>query len=188
MVRSFDGSRIDVEWLVGACEEALRAPTAGNCAGVSMTVIDDGLVRAYLDTATDEAWRARSPRAAGLMRAGAVVVVTSLPEAYARRYRESDKSPSELADIANWPVPYWHTDAAMATMSLLLLIEEAGCQAAMWGAFRSEREILTFARTEAGSRLFCSVLVGRGDGQDRRSRSLDRPVAPRRDRVRRLVV
>jgi hypothetical protein len=188
MVRSFDGSAIDPDSLEGLCVEALRAPTAGNCAAVSMTVVDHDLVPAFFRAAADEEWRRTAPRASGLARAGAVVVVTSQPEEYARRYRETDKSATGLGELASWPVPYWHTDAAMATMALLLLIEEAGWQATIWGAFRREDEILEFVDAPAGSRLFASALIGHGDGKDRRSSSLDRAVPARADRVRRLGV
>jgi hypothetical protein len=188
MVRSFDGRAIDADQLVGICAEALRAPTAGNCAGVSMTVIDGERISAFFIAAADDAWRRSAPRAPGLMRAGAAVVVTSEPETYVRRYREPDKSSAGLGELASWPVPYWHTDAAMATMALLLLIEEADWAATIWGAFRREDEILRLAGASQGSRLFGSVIIGHADGADRRSASLDRAVPRRADRVRRLGV
>jgi nitroreductase len=188
MVRSFDGRPVDGAWLTESCAEALRAPTAGNTAGVEMTVATGKLVEAFFTVATDATWRESAPRAEGLMRAGAIVVVSSLPGLYAARYSESDKRDSGLDDVAAWPVPYWHTDAAMATMALLLLVEEAGLDACLWGAFRHEREILDFAECASDARLFASILIGYGDGHDRPSRSLSRDVPSRLDRVRRLGV
>lgn len=185
MVRSFDGRPIDMDRLDGLCAEALRAPTAGNAAGVSMVTAGRDTVPGFFAAATDPAWRTSAQRAPGLQRAGAVVLVLAHPERYFDRYAEGDKAASGLSNPAEWPVPYWHTDAAMAAMALLLLINEAGWAATLWGSFRHSDAILQWAQAGSGE-LFASVLVGHGDGLDRRSASLDRPHPTRRDRVRRL--
>jgi nitroreductase len=183
MVRSFDGTPVDPAWLADVCAQALWAPTAGNSAGVRFHTIAAELVGEYFDVATDEAWRAGSRRAAGLRRAGAVVLVTSRRGEYVARYAESDKRNSGLDDESNWPVPYWHTDAAMATMALLLLLEEGGWQATLWGNFRHEDEILHWAGIEDED-LFATVLIGKSDGNDVSSASLARDVPSRASRVR----
>ncbi|HUZ39813.1 MAG TPA: nitroreductase family protein [Acidimicrobiales bacterium] len=183
MVRSFDGTPVDPMWLHELCAEALRSPTAGNSAGVRFHTIGAALVGEYFNVATDESWRAHARRAEGLQRAGAVVLVTSRRSEYVARYAEADKLNSGLDDESNWPIPYWHTDAAMATMALLLLIEESGWQAALWGNFRHEDDILRWARIEDED-LFATVLIGRADGKDVASPSLARDVPSRESRVR----
>lgn len=185
MVRSFDGSPVDLDWLASACATALLAPTAGHSAGVRMTVIARSRVGEFLEAASDAAWREGSPRAAGWARAGALVIVSSRVGDYLARYAEPDKAASGLADRAAWPVPYWHGDAAMATMSLLLLVEEAGLAAGLWGAFRNAEAVRRFAGL-GDEELFATVFVGRPDGHDTRSASLSRPVPHRADRVRRI--
>ena len=45
--------------------------------------------------------------------------------AYTSRYSEADKQGHGLEVAANWQVPFWLTDAAMATQNLLLLAEDA---------------------------------------------------------------
>jgi nitroreductase len=182
MVRSFDGTPVDPAWLGALCAQALWAPTAGNSAGVRLHTVGPDLLREYFEVATDEEWRSHARRAEGLQRAGAVVLVTSLRSEYVARYAEADKRDSGLDDEANWPIPYWHTDAAMATMALLLLIEESGWQAAMWGNFRHEQEILRWAHVE-GEDLFATVLIGKADGNDVASSSLARDVPSREERV-----
>jgi hypothetical protein len=141
------------------------------------------LTAEYFTVATDEEWRTSARRAEGLQRAGAVVLVTSLRSAYVARYAEADKRTSGLDDETNWPIPYWHTDAAMATMALLLLIEESGWQAALWGNFRHEEAILRWARVDDED-LFATVLIGKADGNDVSSSSLARDVPSRESRVR----
>jgi len=182
MIRSFSGAPIDLHLLRGHCELALLAPTAGNSAGVRFTVVSTDKVGDYFDVATDESWRATAARFPGLARAGAVVLVSCRPEDYEARYRETDKAASGLSDRAEWPIPYWHTDAAMATMALLLLIEEAGLGATLWGAFRHVDAVRQWAGLE--DELFATVLIGVPDGEDVPSRSLQRPVPSRAERVR----
>lgn len=186
MVRSFDGSPIDLEVLDELCREALRAPSAGNTAGTSFVTVAGADVAGYFDAATDADWRANAPRASGLMRASAVVAALCQPDMYLSRYGEPDKEKSALSDRDRWKVPYWYTDAAMATMALLLLIEEAGFSATLWGNFRREEQVLDFLDAPMGSTLFATILLGRTDGSDRRSASLDRDTATRQQRVRRL--
>jgi nitroreductase len=183
MVRSFDGTPVDTQWLNELCAQALWAPTAGNSAGVRFHTVGPALTGAYFEVATDEEWRARARRATGLQRAGAVVLVTSRRAEYVARYAEADKRSSGLDDESNWTIPYWHTDAAMATMALLLLIEESGWQATLWGNFRHEDEILRWAHID-GEDLFATVLIGRADGHDVASSSLARDVPSRESRVR----
>ena len=185
MVRSFDATPVDPEWLDAQCAESLRAPSAGNSAGVRLYTLSRALVPDFFAAATDQTWRERSRRSEGLARCGGVVVVTSRPGDYAARYAEADKTSSGLDELNSWPLPYWHTDAAMVTMALLLLIEEGGWHATLWGNFRHGDDVLKLvgARDEE---LFCSVLVGRGDGHDVTSTSLARKIPARRDRVRRV--
>jgi len=185
MVRSFDGRPVDQDQLDELCVSALWSPTAGNSAGVRLHTVGAALVSDYLTVATDAAWRASSRRYAGLSRAGAVVLVTSRPQDYLERYAQPDKATSGLAAPDAWPVPYWHADAAMATMALLLLIEEAGLQATLWGNFRYEADVLRWAGI-TDERLFATVLVGHGDGNDEPSASLGRVVPSRRTRVSRI--
>lgn len=185
MVRSFDGTPVDLDWLDGLCTEALRAPTAGNSAGVRMHTVGANAVPAYFNVATDQQWRDTNPRAPGLQRAGGVVLVACRVRDYLDRYSEADKSASGLGDRSAWIVPYWYTDAAMATMALLLLLEESGWQATLWGNFRNETAVLNWA-TASEESLFATVLVGRSDGRDTPSSSLHRHVSDRASRVQRV--
>jgi len=187
MVRSFDGTPVDLDWLDELCAVALWAPSAGNSAGVRMHTIGHELVPQYFEVATDEAWRQSARRAPGLQRAGAIVLVTARPQDYLARYAEPDKFSSGLHESAAWPLPYWHADAAMATLALLLLIEEDGWQATLWGNFRHGGDVLNWAHVEDET-LFGAILVGRGDGNDVASQSLSRNVPPRAQRVRRVEI
>jgi nitroreductase len=182
MVRSFTGAPVDLVQLRQLCETALWSPTAGNSAGVRLRIVEHDRVGDYFAVATDEQWRSNSRRFPGLSRAGAVVFVTSLPDAYLSRYSEPDKASSGLADRDHWPIPYWHGDAAMATMSLLLLLEEVGLSATIWGSFRYVDAVRRWANIEE-EELYASILIGVGDGADHVSASLARKVPSRAERV-----
>ncbi|NNN03183.1 MAG: nitroreductase family protein [Acidimicrobiaceae bacterium] len=185
MYRSFTGDPLDLTRVSELVAESLRAPTAGNCAGVRATVVGPERLGEFLLAATDEEWRMHSRRLEGLSRAGAVVIFSSLPEVYAARYRESDKADSGLGDVAAWPVPYWHTDAAMATLGCALLCENEGWGVALWGAFRHAEALHRFAHLE-NEEIFATLFVGIPDHRDPPSSSLARTVPTRAQRVRRL--
>jgi nitroreductase len=186
MTRSFDGSAVDEAWLDELCATALWAPTAGNSAGVRFYTLGPSAVDDYLARATDAEWRERSRRYEGLRRAGAIVIVTARVGEYLQRYSENDKAESALSEESAWPLPYWHTDAAMATMALLLLLEESGWQAALWGNFRHGDAIMKWLGVH-DEELFATIFVGRGDGNDPPSASLVRSVLSRQARVARLT-
>ncbi len=184
MTRAFDGGELEEPELVELCTEALRAPTAGHARGVRTVVLaGQAGVHDYLAAATDAEWRASSSRAPGLAMAGGAVVIVCDPSAYATRYADDDKAASGLGDLDAWPLPYWHTDAAFATMSLLLLIEDAGLSACFLGAFRRHREVLGLVNAPSGTELFGTVLVGRASAAQAPSGSLRRPGPTRAERV-----
>ena len=99
MVRSFDGTPVPEDLLLSWASDALRSPTAGNTAGVRLVIVRSHRVAEFFDAATDETWRTRARRAAGLQQAGAVVMAFSNPTLYAERYAESDKASSGLGSI-----------------------------------------------------------------------------------------
>jgi hypothetical protein len=70
-------------------------------------------------------------------------------------------------------------------MALLLLLEDRGLAATLWGNFRREQEILEWANID-GENLFASVLLGHPDGNDVASASLEREVPSRSSRVTRV--
>ncbi len=186
MTRSFLEAPLDQDRLDALCAQALRAPTAGNTAGVRMTTVAADQVAQYFDCATDPHWRATSRRFEGVRHAGAVVLVSSRPQDYFARYADVDKAASGLVEPAAWLVPYWHTDAAMATMALLLLLEEQRLGATLWGNFRHDERVRAWAGLN-DEVLFASVLVGEPDANDPASTSLARRVPSRSQRVRRVA-
>ena len=61
-----------------------------------------------------------------------VIIPCSSKAAYLRRYAEDDKGWTDQ-DEARWPVPFWHMDAAMASLLILLTAVDEGLGACFFG-------------------------------------------------------
>jgi nitroreductase len=185
MVRSFATDPVDRTVLDTILEAAVRAPTAGNTGGTALVALcSPDETATYWDATTDEAWRESSSRYAGLRRAPVILLAYASAEAYVARYGEPDKADPRLgSDPEQWPVPYWTGDAAFAVMSVLLATVDAGLGACVLGNFRGEPELGAALNVPAQWRLFCAVALGRPDGQDQPSRSLDRAPPARDQRI-----
>jgi nitroreductase len=177
MVRSFSSDPIDADVVDCLLRAALRSPTAGNTGGTAWVVLvgHEQTVR-YWEVATDEAWRRANPgRFEGLRRAPVVLLAYTRPSAYVARYAEPDKHDARLGTaVEEWPVPYWYGDAAFGVMTVLLGAVDAGLGACMLGSFRGEATLAETLGVPDGWRLFGGVVLGRPDGKDHRSASLDR--------------
>jgi nitroreductase len=132
MVRSYDPTRpVAREKLDELLRLAMRAPSAGHTQGWQFLVLDDITSRGVFWSATasggaPDAWLAR------VQTAPALIVVFSDRNAYFARYAEADKG-STPPDQQDWPVPYWHIDAGMAAMILLLGAVDQGLGGLFFG-------------------------------------------------------
>ena len=81
---------------------------------------------------TSQAGGSQSTRLRGMMRAPVLVVPCSSKVAYLRRYAEPDKGWTD-EDEARWPVPFWHMDAAMASLLILQTAVDAGLGGCFFG-------------------------------------------------------
>ena len=187
MTRSFDASPLDPDEVDELLSTALRAPSAGNSRGIGwVSLIGKREVERYFAAATDDAWRASSPRAEGLARASAIGLCLADPAAYVARYAAEDKVTSGLgAGPSAWPIPYWIGDAGATVLASLLLAEERGWAACFLGTFRRAAELRAAFSIPPSVVIYGAVLLGRADGADHPSRSLDRRVPTRASLVRR---
>ena len=173
MTRAFTGEPVEPDVVDELAALALRAPSAGNTQGRDLVVLTQAAHRSrFWEAATDEAWRQRSRRFAGLSRAPVVVLAVADPEAYDARYREPDKD--EPAGTTGWPVPYWHVDAGFVALQLLLLAEDAGLGAAFLGNFRNEEAVKDAFGIPTAMAWTGTVLLGHRAADDPPSASLAR--------------
>jgi nitroreductase len=132
MVRRYTDDPVDRSVVDRALDRATRAPSAGFTQGWAFLV---------LDTPADVAafWRAATPPglgtdawSRGMRRAPVVVVPMSSRQAYLDRYAEPDKTQVARSE-SRWPVPYWHVDAGMAALLILLSVVDDGLGACFFG-------------------------------------------------------
>jgi nitroreductase len=148
MVRRFDPDRpVGRPVIAALLDLATRAPSAGFSQGWHFLVLDDPASRSRFWTATafdrpEDAWLA------GMRTAAALIVPLADRSAYLTRYAKSDKAHSSSATPAptegpaagasadadaQWPVPYWDLDTAMASVIALLAATDVGLGSCFFG-------------------------------------------------------
>ena len=134
MVRNYTEEPVDAAVVDRALRNATRAPSAGFSQGWGFLVLDtEEDVRRFWTATSDEADLADPDDwLTGMMRAPVVVVPCSSKAAYLARYAEADKGWTD-EDEARWPVPFWHMDAAMASLLILQTAVDEGLGACFFG-------------------------------------------------------
>jgi nitroreductase len=133
MVRRYSDEPVDPAVVERALGRAVRAPSAGFTQGWAFLVLDRPADVVAFWTAATPPGRGTDAWSSGMRRAPVVVVPWSSQQAYLDRYAEPDKGWSD--DGTGWPVPYWHVDAGMAAMLMLLSVVDDGLGAS--SAFRA---------------------------------------------------
>jgi nitroreductase len=132
MIRTYAETPVDPRVVDRALANATRAPSAGFSQGWAFLVLDtpEDVRRWWLATSDDvdhpDTWLA------GMMRAPVVIVPCSSKAAYLGRYAEPDKGWTDR-DEARWPMPFWHMDAAMASLLILQTAVDEGLGSCFFG-------------------------------------------------------
>lgn len=134
MIRNYADLPVDPTVVDRALQNATHAPSAGFSQGWGFLVLDTPAdVRRWWTVTTDpESLADPDDWLTGMMRAPVVIVPCSSKAAYLKRYAESDKGWTD-EDEARWPVPFWHMDAAMASLLILQTAVDAGLGACFFG-------------------------------------------------------
>jgi nitroreductase len=132
MIREYADTPVDPAFVDRALSNAVRAPSAGFSQGWAFLVLDrrEDVDRFWEATTTPgelpDSWLS------GMRTAPVVIIPCSSKAAYLNRYAESDKGWTDR-DEARWPVPFWHMDAAMASLMILLTAVDEGLGACFFG-------------------------------------------------------
>ena len=174
MVRAYDPDRpVPRDEVNVLLDLAIRAPSAGFTQGWRFLVLDTPAARDAFWSATTVPGDMPDSWLAGLATAPVLIVIFSDKDAYLDRYAEPDKGWTDR-DEHRWPIPYWHVDAGMAALLVLLGAVDRGLAACFFGvpAGRSESLAVAFA-VPSGMAPVGVVSLGYGV-PDRRSPSLRR--------------
>jgi nitroreductase len=132
MIRAYADTPVDPAVVDRALANAVRAPSAGFSQGWAFLVLDQrpDVDRFWEVTTTPgelpDSWLA------GMRTAPVVVIPCSSKAAYLGRYAEPDKGWTD-EDEARWPVPFWHMDAAMASLLILQTVVDEGLGGCFFG-------------------------------------------------------
>ena len=157
MTRFFAGGPNQAE-VASICALALRAPSAGFSQGSHFLVLAEDELSHFWQLSGAGEWFAKS--ASGVLNASTVVLVLGDQAAYLERYSATDKSQHELHVAENWGTPYWLTDPAMAAENLLLLAEERGWGALLFGLFGNHRLILDSLNVPPTVQCIGAIAIG----------------------------
>jgi nitroreductase len=135
MIRDYAETPVDPAIVDRALENATHAPSAGFSQGWAFLVLDRPAdVRRFWAVSADDIHHP-DPWLAGMMRAPVVILPCSSKAAYLDRYAEPDKGHPDR-DESWWPMPFWHMDAAMASLLILQTVTDAGLGGCFFGVFR----------------------------------------------------
>lgn len=172
MTRRFDTASLDLAEVTRLCDLARRAPSAGFSQGSHLIVLaGDSLERFWTTTGSGE-WFARTQP--GVLEAPVVVLGVADPDAYVKRYGEADKAGHGLEHDQGWAVPFWLTDTAMVLQNLLLLAEDRGWGALLFGVFRNGERALAELGAPPQCQVVAAVALGHRASDDRPTGSATR--------------
>jgi len=130
MVRRYDPARpVDPAVVDRMLDHATHAPSAGFSQGWAFLRLDTPDAVATFWRATSRDPDAANPWLDGMRTAPVVIVPLSCEQAYRERYAEPDKQHTGQ----EFPVPYWHTDTAMAALLILQTAVDEGLGACFFG-------------------------------------------------------
>ncbi len=132
MVRRYAPDPVDPDVLDRMLAHAVRAPSAGFSQGWAFLRLETPADVHRFWTATTLDPDASNDWLDGMRTAPALIVPMSNKDVYLDRYSERDKGWTDR-DESRWPVPFWHMDAAMASLLILLTAVDEGLGACFFG-------------------------------------------------------
>jgi nitroreductase len=132
MIREYADTPVDAAVIDRALANAVRAPSAGFSQGWAFLVLDQAQDIDTFWAVTTSPGELPDSWLRGMQTAPVLIIPCSSKAAYLNRYAEPDKGWTDL-DEARWPVPFWHMDAAMASLLILLTAVDEGLGACFFG-------------------------------------------------------
>ncbi len=132
MVREYADTPVDPAIVELALANAVRAPSAGFSQGWAFLVLDERPDIEKFWAVSTEPGELPDSWLRGMQTAPVLIIPCSSKKVYLDRYARDDKGWTDR-DEARWPVPFWHMDAAMASLLILLTAVDHGLGACFFG-------------------------------------------------------
>jgi nitroreductase len=169
MVHQFTREPVAEETLLRILEIARHAPSAGFSQGFRLVVLDD-------PSRVEWFWRVTTPpdeleELDERIATGPPVVVLPFTSkaAYLDRYSAPDKAGFGLQSEEAWPVPFWHVDAGMAIMLILLAAVDEGLCGWYFGIVHGESDLLPELGIPDQYALLGAIAIGHRAPEDVRT-------------------
>jgi nitroreductase len=141
MVRDFDSRPIPPETTQKILNHALRGPSSGFTQGFEFLVFE-GAEQTKRFWAATPWWN--EPSWDGTRNSPFIIVPMGHEAAYVARYSGPENGTRQRQTGAEFPAPYWFTDAGFAAMLILLSAVDAGLGAFYFSVGPTSREIPQF--------------------------------------------
>src|SRR4051812_25833273 len=137
MVRHFTDAPVADDARDRILASAVRGPSAGFSQGWAFLVLEGPSQTGRYWTAAGADLDHPTDWLAGLLPAPLLVIPMSSKRVYLERYAAPDKGWSDR-DEERWLVPYWHVDAGMSALLMLMTAVDEGLGACFFGVPRHE--------------------------------------------------
>ena len=160
MTRAFSARSVEPQLLNRLVDLASRAPSAGKTQGWHLLIIEGEQVAEFwnatfpLESRSEFKWQQ-------LFDAPVIAIAFADPDAYVRRYGETDKTSTGLGTgVSAWPTPYWTVDASFAVMTLLLAAQDVGLGALFFAVFNGADEVRRIFGVPEQLQLIGAIALG----------------------------
>ena len=175
MIRSFTEEPIPEEKITTLLKNFFRGPSAGFSQGIELLVLKDKKdIERYFNCLGPKEERQKGvlSKWSKLENAQLILIPIAHKDTYLERYAQPDKGWTDKSE-SHWPVPFWLTDTAMASMITLLTVVDLKLGAIFVG-LSEEQAIRKEFSIPDDYKPIGAILIGNPDPSDPPSPSLKR--------------
>ena len=175
MIRSFTTDPIPQEKIDTILQNFFRGPSAGFSQGIEILVLkEEKDIERYFNCLgpIEERQKGVLSKWSKLENAKLILIPIAHKDTYLSRYAEKDKGWADKSE-SHWPVPFWLTDTAMASMIALLTVVDLELGALFVG-LSTEPAIRKEFNIPDDYKPIGAMLIGNPDSSDPPSPSLKR--------------
>ena len=172
MIRSYTDQPIPDEKIERIINNFFKGPSAGFSQGIELLVLKEkNDIERYFNCLGPKEERIMS-KWSKMENAKLILIPIAHKDTYLERYAQPDKGWTDKSE-SHWPVPFWLTDTAMASMIALLTVVDLGLGALFVGLSEEPAIRKEFNITDEFKPIG-AIIIGNPDSSDPPSPSLKR--------------